>query len=164
MTRAPRPPRGARDGRQHDTGLRPGEVAVAFPAPRDAALAFIGRIRTPFADLAACPHAGDPVGGPECRLEVAQAWRPALAGLAEGSWIQILYWLDRARRDLVVQHPHHGAATGTFALRSPLRPNPIGSSVCRVVRIGDAGVIVRGLDCVDGTPLLDIRPTRCPND
>ena len=142
-----------------ENGLRAGEIAVAAPARADASLVFIGRIRTPFADLAACPHGGDPAG-PECRLELDPIWRPALAGLAAGQRIQVLYWLHRARRDLVVQHPHRGGVAGTFALRSPLRPNPIGSSDCAVVRVEPGAVVVRGLDCLDETPLLDIKPDR----
>lgn len=140
---------------------RVGEIAVAMPEPGDASLVFIGRIRTPFADLAACPHGGDPAG-PECRLEIDATWQPALGGLAAGQRIQVLYWLHHARRDLVVQHPHRGGIAGTFSLRSPLRPNPIGSSECMIVRIDPDAMLVRGLDCVDGTPLLDIKPAACP--
>jgi tRNA (Thr-GGU) A37 N-methylase len=47
---------------------------------------------------------------------------------------------------------------GTFALRSPARPNPIAMSVVRLVRIEGATLSVIGLDCLDGTPLLDIKP------
>lgn len=50
---------------------------------------------------------------------------------------------------------------GTFALRSPVRPNPIGLSKVTLVRIEEGTVVVRGLDCLDGTPLIDIKPDRC---
>ena len=50
---------------------------------------------------------------------------------------------------------------GTFALRSPVRPNPIGLARVRLVRREGAALVVRGLDCLDGTPLLDIKPDRC---
>jgi len=54
-----------------------------------------------------------------------------------------------------------GSTRGTFALRSPVRPNPIGTSIVRLVRV-EAGIVsVRGLDCLDGTPLLDLKPDRC---
>jgi tRNA (Thr-GGU) A37 N-methylase len=67
--------------------------------------------------------------------------------------------MDKARRDLVVQAPRHYAEErGTFALRSPVRPNPIAASVVRLVGIDGANLSVVGLDCLDGTPLLDIKP------
>ena len=49
---------------------------------------------------------------------------------------------------------------GTFGLRSPVRPNPIGSAIATLVAVEGSTVLVRGMDCVDGTPLLDIKPDR----
>ncbi|BDG70590.1 hypothetical protein Rmf_05190 [Roseomonas fluvialis] len=72
----------------------------------------------------------------------------------------MLYWMHLARRDLLVQAPKERAPSGTFALRSPNRPNPIASSVVDVVAVDADGVTVRGLDCVDGTPLVDLKPAR----
>ena len=70
----------------------------------------------------------------------------------------VLYFMDQARRDLLVQAPRHGERRGTFALRSPVRPNPIAMSVVRLVRIEGTTLTVVGLDCLDGTPLIDIKP------
>jgi len=141
--------------------IRPGEVAIDAPLHTDAALTFIGTIRTPFATRADCPRQGD-VDGPLCRIEVATPWQRALEGLAEHEQVEVLYWLHAARRDLVLQSPKaNGVTRGTFALRSPLRPNPIGTAVCRLVGIEDGVVLVRGLDCLDGTPLIDLKPERC---
>ncbi|PKP63675.1 MAG: tRNA (N6-threonylcarbamoyladenosine(37)-N6)-methyltransferase TrmO, partial [Alphaproteobacteria bacterium HGW-Alphaproteobacteria-8] len=68
------------------------------------------------------------------------------------------------RRDLVRQSPRRdGATVGTFALRSPVRPNPIASSVVTLVAVEGDTLVVRGLDCVDGTPLIDIKPEACPH-
>jgi tRNA (Thr-GGU) A37 N-methylase len=62
----------------------------------------------------------------------------------------------------VLQSPAHDTATrGTFALRSPVRPNPIGISTAALVAVEGATVLVRGLDCLDGTPLIDLKPDRC---
>jgi tRNA-Thr(GGU) m(6)t(6)A37 methyltransferase TsaA len=73
--------------------------------------------------------------------------------------VVVLYWMDRARRDLVLQAPHHyGEQRGTFALRSPVRPNPIAMSVVRLLRMDGTALSVIGLDCLDGTPLIDIKP------
>ena len=67
--------------------------------------------------------------------------------------------MDEARRDLVVQAPrHYGEPRGTFALRSPVRPNPIAASVAKLVKIEGLCLSVVGLDCRDGTPLLDLKP------
>ena len=72
--------------------------------------------------------------------------------------------MHRARRDLVLQTPFGKATTGTFALRSPVRPNPIASSVVELVAIEGTNLQVRGLDCLDGTPLLDLKPDHTTGD
>lgn len=141
--------------------LRPLEVALAGPLPEDATVAFIGRIATPWTRREDCPRQGAPEG-PECRVEVFEPWRPALAGLGAYGRVELLYWLDRSRRDLLLQNPSRGGEVfGTFALRSPVRPNPIGTALVALVRLEPWGLVVRGLDCLDGTPLLDIKPDRC---
>lgn len=141
-------------------GIRAREVRIDVAPPDDARLRFVGRIRTPWTRREDCPRQGDP-DGPECRVEVDPDWAPALKGLEEYDRVELLYWLDRARRDLVVQNPgRDGRTFGTFALRSPVRPNPIGSSLVRLERIEGDTLVVRGLDCLDGTPLLDIKPDR----
>lgn len=139
---------------------RPGEVEGGAPDRADAALAFIGRIRTPFATRADCPHRGR-TDGPVCRIEVEAPWQAALRGIEAGARLEVLYWMHLARRDLLVQAPKgRPAPLGTFALRSPNRPNPIATSEVEVVGVEPGAVLVRGLDCVDGTPLLDIKPAR----
>ncbi|SEH88926.1 SAM-dependent methyltransferase [Paracoccus alkenifer] len=138
--------------------LRPHERAVAVPSGFDAQLWFIGRIRTPWTVRRDCPHRGDPENGPLCRVEVAQPWVEGLIGIERHQRLQLLYWMDQSRRDLVLQNPSFGdAAIGTFGLRSPVRPNPIASSVVRLLAVDGPVLTVRGLDCVDGTPLLDIK-------
>jgi tRNA (Thr-GGU) A37 N-methylase len=67
--------------------------------------------------------------------------------------------MDRAPRNLLLQTPRHYDETrGVFALRSPARPNPIALSVAELIRIDGRTLEVRGLDCLDGTPLLDLKP------
>lgn len=140
---------------------RPGEAVLRTALGADASLTFIGRIRTPWRERRDCPRQGGP-DGPLCQVEVFEPWLPALDGLARYSEIELLYWMHQARRDLLTQHPAHLAAPrGTFSLRSPARPNPIASSRVELVAIGTGVLSVRGLDCVDGTPLLDIKPDRC---
>ena len=144
---------------EDDNGLRPGEQAAPLPSSPDAGLFFIGVIRTPWTARAECPKRGGP-DGPVCSIIVEERWRAALTGLAEHRRLQVLYW-TRARRDLVLQLPFRtGQLTGSFALRSPVRPNPIASSIVDLVAIEETTIKVRGLDCLDGTPLIDLKPDR----
>ena len=140
--------------------IRPGEIAGSAPDRADATLIFIGRIRTPFHSLRDCPRQGH-TDGPICRIEIDEPWRRAMQGLEAHPQLQIFYWMDKARRDLLVQMPRTGIGpAGTFALRSPMRPNPIAASIVAVAAIEHDAILVRGLDCLDGTPLLDIKPCR----
>jgi tRNA-Thr(GGU) m(6)t(6)A37 methyltransferase TsaA len=143
---------------------RPGEVALGFDpgeAAADAALVFIGRLRTPWATRADCPRNGRLVEA-IATVEVDQPYRAGLTGIERVSHLILLYWMDEARRDLVIQVPGHsgGVPVGTFALRSPVRPNPIALAVVDLLGCDAAAgrLTVRGLDCRDGTPLLDIKP------
>ena len=149
-----------------DTKMRPGEVALAFdPAETaaDARLVFIGRAETPWPDRDSCPknirqarEAGKPA-----TLLIDAPWRPGLEGLAPGQTIVVLLWMHQARRDLILQAPRHREApAGVFALRSPVRPNPIGLAMVTILEMDrEAGrVVVDALDCADGTPILDIKP------
>jgi tRNA (adenine37-N6)-methyltransferase len=141
----------------NDSDLRPGEAAVELPAETDAGVYFIGVIRTPWKSRRECPKRGDSEG-PVCTIVLDNRWRQGLAGIAGHKRIQILYWMHRARRDLVLQTPFGKETAGTFSLRSPVRPNPIASSVVELVAIEGANLHVRGLDCLDSTPLLDLKP------
>src|SRR5450755_292326 len=139
-------------------GLREGEVAVALPERFDASLYFIGRIRTPWTRREDGPKNGREAEA-ICTIELDSRWAQGLQGLETSSHVVVLYWMDRARRDLVLQAPrHYGEQRGTFALRSPVRPNPVAMSVVPLLGIEGARLSVVGLDCLDGTPLLDIKP------
>lgn len=146
-----------------DADIRPGETTVALAPPADAALRFIGTIRTPFKTRDDCPRQGSE-DGPLCRIELDPVWQEALEGTERLDRIEVYYWLDQSRRDLLRQSPKRdGSTVGTFAVRSPVRPNPIGVSVVRIEARRGNVLEVRGLDCVDGTPLLDLKPQRCPH-
>jgi tRNA-Thr(GGU) m(6)t(6)A37 methyltransferase TsaA len=138
--------------------LREGEIAVDLPARFDASLYYIGRVHTPWKRREDCPknpRETDAV----CTIVLDPRWVAGLQGLESVSHVVVLYWMDRARRDLVLQAPHHyPERRGTFALRSPVRPNPIAVSVARLIRVEGNTVSVVGLDCVDDTPLLDLKP------
>jgi tRNA-Thr(GGU) m(6)t(6)A37 methyltransferase TsaA len=141
--------------------IRPGEVQVDLPAQTDASLYFIGRIRTPWTARKDCPKnaRASRESGVVCTIEVDPRWERALPGVETCTHLIVLYWMDRARRDLVVQAPkHYGEGRPTFALRSPVRPNPIALAVVELRKVEGNRLEVVGLDCLDGTPLLDIKP------
>ena len=143
-----------------ESAVRPGEVAVALPSSTDAGVYFIGTIRTPWRVREECPKRGEP-DGPVCSIVVDERWREALTDIARHRRVQVLYWMHHARRDLVLQTPFRtGQTTGTFALRSPVRPNPLASSVVDLLAVEGTTLRVRGLDCLDGTPLIDLKPER----
>ena len=141
-----------------EAGIRPGEVAIPLPAEFDAGLYFIGRIHTPWTRREDCPknaRGSDAV----CTIEVDERWAAALAGIETCTHVLALYWMHQARRDLVLQSPRHYARQrGAFSLRSPVRPNPIAASVANLLSVEGRKLSVRGLDCLDGTPLLDLKP------
>jgi tRNA-Thr(GGU) m(6)t(6)A37 methyltransferase TsaA len=135
-------------------------MAVALPSSTDAGVYFIGTIRTPWRVREECPKRGEP-DGPVCSIVVDERWREALTDIARHRRVQVLYWMHHARRDLVLQTPFRtGQTTGTFALRSPVRPNPVASSVVDLLAVEGTTLRVRGLDCLDGTPLIDLKPER----
>src|SRR5258708_9850353 len=139
-------------------GLREGGVAVDLPEHFDAPSYFTGRSRPPGVRREAGQR-NSREAGPVCTTELVSGWAQGLRGLETSSHVVVLYWMDRARRDLVLQVPrHYGEQRGTFALRSPVRPNPIAMSVARLVGIAGSTLSVIGLDCLDQTPLLDIKP------
>ncbi|MBS7539786.1 tRNA (N6-threonylcarbamoyladenosine(37)-N6)-methyltransferase TrmO [Ancylobacter lacus] len=139
-------------------GHRTGEVTIDLPERPDAALFFIGRLHTPWQERSACPKNGRESDA-LCTVELDPRYQPALEGLEGTTHLWLLYWMNLAPRDLLVQIPrHYGTGRGTFALRSPARPNPIALSAVRLIAINEASLTVTGLDCLDGTPLLDIKP------
>jgi tRNA-Thr(GGU) m(6)t(6)A37 methyltransferase TsaA len=138
--------------------VRPGEMPLSLPEGFDAGVYFIGRIRTPFKTRADCPKntaQSDAVG----TVELNARYAAGLQDLGLYSHIILLYWMDRARRDLIQQVPAHlTRPRGTFALRSPVRPNPIALAAVELLEVSGTKLTVRNVDCIDGTPLLDIKP------
>jgi len=161
LNRSPPAPRRSVPDRlleDEEVDLRDGEVAIALPARFDAGLHYVGVIHTPWKRRTDCPKNGRESTA-VCTIEVAKPYEAALAGIESFSHLVVVYFMDRARRDLVIQMPRHLAIPrGTFALRSPVRPNPIALSVVRLVKVEGRTLSVVGIDCIDGTPLLDLKP------
>ena len=141
-----------------DADIRPGEVTVEIPEEFDGGLYFIGRIRTPWASRDDCPkNSGE--SDAVCTLEVEARYAAALRDVETASHLIALYFMDQAPRDIVVLAPgHYRSPHGVFALRAPGRPNPVAMSVVRLLEVAGTRLSVVGLDCRDGTPLLDIKP------
>jgi tRNA-Thr(GGU) m(6)t(6)A37 methyltransferase TsaA len=147
---------------------RPGEIWLDEEPGRatcDARLVFIGIVRSPWRE--GTPPPKNPrearERGEPAVIEITAPYRQGLAGLERFSHVWVFAWLDRARRaPLVIRPPHANEPRGVFALRSPVRPNPIGLTVCRLVRLDPrAGTIeVDAIDFLDGTPVIDIKPYR----
>ncbi len=149
---------------------REGEVRLAIdPAdePADAGVVFIGRVRSPWAERADCPKNMREARerGLPATVEIDAGYCKGLGGLEKFSHVVVLTWFDRADRDLIVQRPRHAdAARGTFALRSPVRPNPIGLHIVRLVKIEGGVLSLEAIDAMDGTPVLDIKPYFAASD
>lgn len=122
-----------------------------------ASLTYIGKISTPYNSINECPN-NVQAKGPTCTITLFDEFKHGLESLAVGDSILVLYWLADAKRDQLIQAGCGGVSKGTFSLRSPHRPNPIGAAVIPIQAIEDGVITVKGLDCLDNTPLLDIKP------
>ena len=112
------------------------------------------------------PHAEDDFwGGEEASITLAEPFTAeALAGLADFSHVEVLFLFHEVEEGKIVsgaRHPRNNKAwpaVGIFAQRGKNRPNRIGSTICRVVRVEGTTLHVKELDAIDGTPVLDIKP------
>jgi tRNA-Thr(GGU) m(6)t(6)A37 methyltransferase TsaA len=110
--------------------------------------------------MEAAPMQGDE-GAPDATLAIDARFADALHGIAAGDELLVLTWLDRARRDVLRVHPRDDPANpvqGVFNTRSQDRPNPIGLHPVEVLAVAGERVHVRGLEAIDGTPILDVKP------
>lgn len=145
---------------------RAGEKALPFdPAETagDATLTFIGKALTPWKDLDSCPKnmIQAQAAGQPAQIQIDPAFRPGLSDLAPPCPVWVLTWMHAAPRNLIIQAPRHRPEpVGVFALRSPSRPNPIGLSRTRMLALDIASgrLYLDALDCLDGTPIIDIKP------
>jgi tRNA (adenine37-N6)-methyltransferase len=121
----------------------------------------IGTIHTPWHTIAQCPRNGrQPDPAPPCSVRIYSEYLEGLQSLDGFSHLMLLYWLGGTKPpELVFTPPFDSQPRGIFATRGPRRPNPIGLSVVAFDGIdGPDCLKVRYLDCIDGTPLLDIKP------
>jgi len=103
--------------------------------------------------------------GKQAILEILPQYAPALEGLAGFSHVWVLYWFHEhdhpEERATLKVHPRRDPAnplTGVFATRAPVRPNLIGLTPCRILKVSGNTVEVADLDAHDGSPILDLKP------
>lgn len=120
----------------------------------------IGVVRSPYATRQDAPKQGPEAGG-ESVIELEPEWSDALEGLEPGRDLWVLTYFHLADRPKIKVHPRGDASrplTGLFNTRAPSRPNPIGLTLARLVSIQGNSLTVRGLEALDNTPVLDIKP------
>ncbi len=120
----------------------------------------IGRVASPLGTRADAPRQGDE-GAPEATVVFDDDVAAGLSGVEVGADYLVLTWLHQGDRDTLAVHPRGDPArpsTGVFATRSPDRPNPIGLHRVRVVAIDGTSLRVHGLEAIDGTPVVDLKP------
>lgn len=124
---------------------------------------FIGRIVSPWTTRETCPKnmRAARETGQKASLVIDGPYREGLRGLERESHVIILSWLHHAPRNLIVQKPRHATESkGVFALRSPVRPNPVGVHVVRLLSLDLASgrLELEAIDALDGTPIIDLKP------
>lgn len=132
--------------------------------PRSPTLEAIGEVRSPLTDAEAAPNQGVR-STVVAEVVVRPEARDGLLGLDRYEHVWLLCWFDQQpdfNPDDLRLVPQATIATGevqgVFASRSPQRPNPIGLSLVRLLAVADGVLTVQGVDLLDGTPVLDIKP------
>ncbi len=120
----------------------------------------IGFIRSPFRETSAIPKGLGAKHDAEGAIELLREFEPGLLDIEGFSHLYVLWEFDRADGFDLIAHPptDEKRPHGVFATRSPRRPNPIGLTVVEFLRREGATLHVRGVDMLDGTPVLDIKP------
>ena len=119
----------------------------------------IGIIHSPFTEPADAPIQAATSAETKGSVELRQEYAPALKDLEGFERIWLLYWFDRAKPFKLTVKPYlDKAKRGLFACRAPCRPNPIGMSPVRLIKIEGNILHIEDVDILDGTPLLDIKP------
>lgn len=119
----------------------------------------IGVIRSPYTETSQIPKGPGAQHNAEGVLEILPEYQAGLKDVEGFSHLYVLWVFDRAKDyDLVATPPVDPRPHGVFSTRSPRRPNPIGLTVVRTLRVEGNRVHVRGVDMLDGTPILDIKP------
>lgn len=121
----------------------------------------IGVVHSELRNLASCPLQENEQA-PRAIIEVWDQYAAAAGNIRAGQAIILLTWLDKADRSVLLTHPRNdlqAPLTGIFSTRSPDRPNPIGIHFVKVVSVMEGNRFeVAGLEALDQTPVIDIKP------
>ncbi len=118
----------------------------------------IGVIHSPYRTPQEAPHQGR-FSGQTAELEIYSQFAEGLKDVEQATHLIVLYWCHLGSRDtLQTKTPFGPEIRGVFACRSPSRPNPIAFCVSELLDVQENRLLVRGVDAVDGSPLLDIKP------
>ena len=119
----------------------------------------IGTIESPYTESSAIPKGLGVKHDAEGILKILPEFEPGLVDIEGFSHLFVIWVFDRISGfDLTASPPSDNRTHGVFATRSPRRPNPIGLTVVQLLRRDQAHLHVRGVDMLDGTPILDIKP------
>jgi tRNA-Thr(GGU) m(6)t(6)A37 methyltransferase TsaA len=133
---------------------------MATSSQGDLTIRPIGCVESPLVSTADAPRQGDE-GAPDAYLVLDSDLQAGLDGIAVGHELIVLTWLHEADRTSLTVHPRGDltrAEQGVFSTRSPSRPNPIGLHRVRLLGIDGSRLHVSGLEAIDGTPLVDLKP------
>lgn len=118
----------------------------------------IGHVRSTYRERGDAPRQGR-LSDIVSEIVIDPPYQPGLFRIGERKHLFVLCWFDSAdRRSLRVFPPHNPVEHGVFATRSPDRPNPVALSLVDLIGVKDGILRVRGLDAIDGTPVIDIKP------
>jgi len=132
----------------------------SIPAPKKIECVPIGIVHSPFKEIGEAPKQGRFSDKPST-ITIYEKYRDGLSGLSPGDKVFILCWFDRSERDILKVKPHghgEGEMRGVFATRAPVRPNPISLTLVTILSIDNLVITVKGLEALDNTPVLDIKP------
>ena len=119
----------------------------------------IGFVTSPYKDASAIPKGLGAKHETDGVLQILPAFELGLTDVEGFSHLFVIWAFDRSDGfDLIGKPPTDSRAHGVFATRAPRRPNPIGLTVVTLLRREGAALYVRGVDMLDGTPILDIKP------
>lgn len=113
----------------------------------------VGVVHSPYETTADAPHQGFAAEA-ESELEVFETYADALAGFDDVLRATVVYWAHEADRSA----SGGDEGVGAFARRGPNRPNPLSICTCTVLGVDGRRIRVSGLDAIDGSPLLDVKP------
>ena len=120
----------------------------------------VGYVRSDVTDRGQAPRQGRDADL-DARIEILTQYSEALDGIGKWSQLLVICWMHLADRDILAVHPRRNAnapLTGVFGTRSPARPNPVAVYTVDLLSVEGSTLYVRGIDAIDGTPVLDIKP------